>query len=116
MDIIEPDGVATVAGLEVRCRFTRHPVPTIGLLLTEGHKTLGWSGDTAFEEAHVDWLSGADLIVHDTNLSDVHTPIERLNALPAELQRKIRLIHMADDFDASTTQMKPLSEGDVLEL
>ena len=114
--VLEPGVAATVAGLEVQCRFTKHPLPTIGLLISDGDKTLGWSGDTAFEEAHVEWLSRADIIVHESNESDVHTPIERLDALPAALRRKIRLVHVSDDFDPSVTEMKPLREGEVLEL
>ena len=69
-----------------------------------------------FEQAHIDWLSQADIIVHDTNRGAAHTTVETLNALPDELQRKIRLVHIYDDFDPSTTQMRPLHEGEVLEL
>ena len=105
-----------VAGLQVRCRLTTHSVPTIGLLIADGNGTLGWSGDTGFEAAHVEWLSEADVIVHESNLGSMHTPIERLNALPDEVRSKIRLIHLPDDFDPSCTDLKPLREGEVLEI
>lgn len=113
---LEPEREASVAGLTVRCRFTRHPLPTIGLLVGDGRATLGWSSDTAFEQAHVDWLAEADLIVHESNLGSPHTPIETLNGLPEDLRGRIRLIHLPDDFDASTTDLKPLTEGEILEV
>ncbi len=114
--ILEPGTTATIAGLEVQCRFTQHPIPTIGLLISDGDKTLGWSGDTLFEQAHIEWLSGADVIVHEANRGHAHTSVEDLNTLPAELQRKIRLVHIFDDFDQAATKMTPLREGEVLEL
>jgi ribonuclease BN (tRNA processing enzyme) len=114
--ILDPGTTATVAGLTVACRFTRHPVPTIGLLISDGATTLGWSSDTPFDEAHIQWLSRADVIVHECNEPPVHTPIESLNALPAELQAKIRLVHLPDRFDPFATPLKPLQQGEVLEL
>ena len=113
---LDPARPATVAGLTIHCRFTQHPIPCIGLKISDGHKTLGWSGDTPFEQAHIDWLSNADVIVHECNFPPAHTPIEKLNEQPAELRRKMRLIHLPDDFDASTTDIAILQEGDVLEL
>jgi len=114
--VIDPDHEAHIAGLIVRCRFTGHPIPTIGLLLNDGGATLGWSGDTPFEHAHVQWLDQARLIVHESNLGDAHTPIEDLNALPDALHAKIRLIHLPDNFDPASTDMQPLREGEVLTL
>ena len=76
--------------------------------------TLGWSSDTRFDPSHIDWLSSADIIVHETSESRVHTPIACLNALPPELRRKMRLIHMEDDFDQAVTDIIALAEGEVL--
>jgi ribonuclease BN (tRNA processing enzyme) len=113
---LEPGTTATVGGLSVECRFTQHAVPTLGLLITDGVSTLGWSSDTPFEEAHIQWLSRADIIVHECNQPPVHTPIESLNTLPPELTAKMRLIHLLDDFDRSATSISPLEQGEVLEL
>ena len=115
VNTIDPTGESIIAGLSVRCRFTHHPVPTTGLLISDGTWTLGWSGDTSFEPAHIDWLNQADLIVHESNLGPVHTPIQALNALPSEVRAKMRLIHLTDDFGQSSTDIQILSEGDVLE-
>ena len=101
-----------VAGLQVRHRMTMHSVPCCGFMLSDGRRTLGWSGDTAFDPDHVRWLSTADLVVHETSESSIHTPIHALNALPAELRRRMRLVHMADDFDPACTDIRPLAEGE----
>ena len=115
MHFLEPGVKTKVSELSIQCRFTGHPIPTIGLLISDGSTTLGWSGDTPFEKEHVDWLSQADVIVHECGPAPEHTPIEQLNELPEELRAKIRLIHLPDDFDPSMTDMKPLEEGEVLE-
>ena len=53
--------------------------------------------------------------MHESGPAPSHTPIEDLNALPDELRAKMRLIHLADDFDVSSTDIKPLHEGEVIE-
>ena len=113
---IAPETTASVAGLTVQCRFTGHPIPTVGLKISDGSSTLGWSGDTPFEQAHIDWLSDADLIVHESNLGGAHTPIDQLNALPDDLRAKMRLIHLPDDFDHACTDIRPLAEGELIDL
>ena len=114
--ILDPDEQATVAGMTLRCRFTGHPVPTIGLKLIDGQTTFAWSGDTPFEQAHVDWLAGANVIVHESNLGAAHTPIEELNALPQSVRKKMRLIHLPDDYDPRSSDIKPLEEGEMIEV
>ncbi|MHC5114531.1 MAG: MBL fold metallo-hydrolase, partial [Planctomycetota bacterium] len=84
--------------------------------ISDGEVTLGWSGDTAYDPSHIKWLSDADLIAHEVNISNVHTPIAMLNALPDELRAKIRLYHIVDDFDRACTDMKVLDEGEVVEV
>ena len=110
--LLPQGGACEVAGLSVRHRMTQHSIPCCGFLLQAGGRTLGWSGDTVFDPEHVAWLRGADLIVHETSESAIHTPIAALNALPAELRRKVRLIHMADGFDPACTDMRPLEAGE----
>jgi len=106
---------AVVAGLNVQCRFTGHPVPTVGYVITDASGgSLGWSSDTPFDRGHIDWLDQANLIVHESNLGPSHTPIESLNALPKELKAKMRLIHLVDDFDPARTDIRILRAGEVL--
>src|SRR5690606_40580767 len=122
--IIEPTGPgeqgtgeeAEVAGLRVRARWTTHPIPTAGFLVSDGSRTLGWAGDTAYEDAHIEWLSQANLIVHEANLGPAHTPIENLNALPESVRGRMRLVHLPDDFDESCTDIRVLRQGETLEI
>lgn len=116
LHVIDPSRTATIAGLTIRCRYTIHPVPAIGLKISDGRTTLGWSGDTVFEPAHIEWLSEADVIIHEANIGPAHTQIELLNALPERLRRKMRVTHVIDDYDPRSSDIPPLTEGEVLEL
>ena len=53
---------------------------------------------------------GAALIVHETNYG-VHTPYEKLAALPARVRQKMRLIHYPDDFDVAASSLEVLEQG-----
>jgi len=96
----------------IECRKTIHHVPTTALRIRAAGRTLGHSADTAFDPALVEWLSAADLVVHETNYG-VHTPYENLAALPAALRAKMRLVHYPDDFDLEASVIEPLREGRV---
>jgi len=111
---IDTGEVVRVGPLEVRARRTDHPVPATGFLIGDGSWTLGWSGDTTFEREHVDWLSAADLIVHECGPGPVHTGLDQLGALPDELRARLRLTHLPDGFDTSASDMAALAAGDVL--
>jgi len=116
MRTIEPGESTSVAGMDVRCRYTRHTIPTIGLMIRDGDRTLGWASDTPFDPEHIDWLKEADVIVHEANFSVAHTPIGKLNALPDAIRSKIRLIHLPDSFEPGCTDIRPLAEGEIIEL
>lgn len=111
---LQPEVQGTAAGLGIECRPGVHPVPTIGFRITGSDWKLGWSGDTRFDAQHLDWLLGADLIVHECNRGPAHTSIESLNTLPDAVRARLRLIHLPDDFDASSTDIRPLRPGSVL--
>ncbi len=113
--VIEPGKPATIAGLTVECRYSIHPIPTIGVKIRAARGSLGWSGDTVFDPAHVEWLSDCDVIVHEANIGPAHTQVEVLNSLPEIVRKKMRITHIVDDFDPSWTDIKPLREGEVLE-
>jgi ribonuclease BN (tRNA processing enzyme) len=114
--ILDPTHESVVAGMRVQCRFTQHPIPTTGLLLRDVNSSLGWSSDTPFDPDHIAWLNQADVIVHESNRGNSHTPIERLNALPDAVRGKMRLIHLVDDFDCKCTNIRILKQGEVVEL
>jgi len=94
----------------LECRKTIHHVPTTALRIRASGRTLGHSADTAFDEGLVAWLGAADLVIHETNYG-VHTPYEKLAALPADVRRRMRLIHYPDDFDVGGSTIECLREG-----
>jgi ribonuclease BN (tRNA processing enzyme) len=99
----------------IECRRTIHHIPTTALRIRAAGRTLGISADTAFDPGLLEWLAEADLIIHETNYG-VHTPYERLAALPAELRGKMRLIHYPDDFDLEHSAIEPLRQGRVVQI
>ncbi len=107
---------ASICGATVLTRETDHGIPSCGFRIRVGEAELGWSGDTRFDPNHIDWLAHADVVVHETTESPVHTPIECLNALAPAIRRKMRLIHMEDAFDPAATDIACLAEGMVLEV
>ncbi|MBJ6761727.1 ribonuclease Z [Myxococcaceae bacterium JPH2] len=94
----------------LECRFTYHHVPTTAFRIHAGGRCLGYSADTAFDEGLIQWLAEADLVVHETNYG-VHTPYEKLAALPADLRARMRLIHYPDTFDLAASNIEPLEQG-----
>lgn len=112
-----PGTTASIAGLQVECRETRHSVPTLAFRFTERDRTIAWSSDTPFETELIAWLErGASVIVHETSPSTVHTPIKDLNTLPPAIRSRIRLMHMPDDFDAACTDIPCLQQGEVISI
>ncbi len=110
-----PGTSSDIAGMRVECRITTHMIPTFGLRLRAGDASVGWSSDTGFEQAHVDWLAECGVIVHETSPPPFHTALSDLLSQPERIRRKIRLIHAPDDFDASACPMPLLREGDIVE-
>lgn len=94
----------------IDCRRTLHSVPTTALRIRAAGRTLGYSCDTSFDPALIEWLSSADRIIHETNLG-IHTPYEKLAALPANLRDKMLLIHYPDDFALEGRAIEPLRQG-----
>ncbi|MDR3635770.1 MAG: MBL fold metallo-hydrolase [Isosphaeraceae bacterium] len=98
----------------VECRPTFHPIPTTAFRIRVAGRTVGFSADTAFDPALIDWLDAADLIVHEATTNDltgVHTPYSRLATLPESLRRKMRLIHYPDGFEDEPRAIEPLHQG-----
>ncbi|MEM6957459.1 MAG: MBL fold metallo-hydrolase [Myxococcota bacterium] len=105
-----------VGPFEIETYATKHHVPTSALLVRAAGATFGYSADTAFDPALIEFLSPADLIVHETNYGPAHTPYEQLAALPAELRTRMRLVHYSDLFDLSNLAVEALREGERLVL
>jgi ribonuclease BN (tRNA processing enzyme) len=98
----------------VECHRTIHSVPTYAFRIAAAGRTLGYSADTAYDPTLIDWLASANLIVHEATTmchTGVHTPYEKLAALPGSLRSKMRLIHYPDDFDTDSSVIEPLRQG-----
>jgi ribonuclease BN (tRNA processing enzyme) len=111
---LDPSHAVKCGPFSIECRRTIHSVPTFAFRITAGGRVLGYSADTAFDPTLIDWLAGADLIVHEVTTmthSGVHTPYEKLAALPASLRSKMRLTHYPDDFDLAASVIEPLRQG-----
>ena len=103
----------------IECRRTIHGVPTFAFRITARGRTLGFSADTAYDPSLIEWLSGADLIVHEVTTlvhTGVHTPYEKLAALPESIRFKMRVAHYPDDFDVDSSVIEALSEGRLYEV
>lgn len=87
--------------IQFETRRTRHSVPSVALLATHGGRCFGYSCDTSFDPELIAFLESADLIFHETDYGDMHTPLEKLEQLPPDLRAKMRLIHLGDEFTAS---------------
>lgn len=108
------EGRAVPCGpFSLECRSTIHHVPTTALRIAAGGHVLGHSADTAFDPSLIDWLSAADLVVHETN-HGTHTPYAALAALPEAVRAKMRLVHYPDDFDLSASVIAPLRQGELV--
>lgn len=92
-----------IGPFEVTTRPTIHHLPATALRISDGEHTLGYSCDTAFDPALIDWLSDADLILHETSFGPGHTPLKDLMALSPELRQKMLVVHLPEFF-------KPIQE------
>lgn len=98
----------------IECRPTIHSVPTYALKVTVGGRVFGYSADTAYDPTLIEWLGPADLIVHEATTIEhtgVHTPYQKLAALPESVRSKMRLTHYPDDFDVESSVIEPLRQG-----
>lgn len=109
---IEPEKPVEIGPFRIECRKTFHHIPTTAFRITADGAVLGYSADTAFDPELIAWLNEADLIIHETNYG-IHTPYEKLAALPAEIRQKMRLIHAPDGFDEDNSTIEMLKQGRV---
>ncbi len=88
-----------------------HSVPTTAMFVEAAGRKFGYSADTAYDPQLIDWLSRADLIVHEANGGYPHTPYERLAALPDNLRKKMLVVHYPDGFDPPNKEIELLQQG-----
>ncbi|QEH31850.1 ribonuclease Z [Aquisphaera giovannonii] len=103
----------------IECRKTLHGVPTTAFRIAAAGRTLGYSADTAFDPKLIDWLSPCDLIIHEATSpghGGMHTPYDKLAALPEALRARMRLTHLPDDFDAASSVIRVLRQGEEIRI
>ncbi|MCH2136543.1 MAG: MBL fold metallo-hydrolase [Phycisphaerales bacterium] len=113
---IEPGEIRDVGGLSVQCRRGVHSLPCMALRIEREGCSLAWSGDTEFVPELIDWLAEADVVVHECGEQFKHTRYADLATLPLDLQGRIRLIHLPDGADVPLAPLRPLLQGEVLEI
>lgn len=62
---MKPGDVLNIGGMTVSVHNARHPVPAVMLRLTEGSRTLCYTGDTNKVDGLVDFARDADLLLAD---------------------------------------------------
>lgn len=100
-----------VEGLLLEPLPTEHFVPCHGFRATFGGVSLGFSSDTRYLPALIEAFQDCDLILHECGQGEGHTDPALLGKLPGDLRRRMRLMHVEDDFDPTTIGIEPLEEG-----
>jgi len=106
------DGEALVSGpFSVTTFPASHSVPTSAIFVEAAGRKFGYSADTSYDPRLIDWLSRADLMVHECDGGFPHTPYQRLAALPEALRRKMLVVHYPDGFDPPGREIELLRQG-----
>lgn len=100
-----------VPGLKVEMRLTRHLVTCSAIRITWNGRVFGYSADTAFDRALIEFLTPCDTIIHECGPGSGHTPLEALMELPESTRAKMYLTHLADDYDTENSPIPCLEEG-----
>jgi ribonuclease BN (tRNA processing enzyme) len=103
-------------GATIRTHLNRHPVPTFGLRVDFDGRSIGYSGDTTFDPKIIEGLADCDLIVHECNHAPPHTAYEDLMTVDPAIRARMRIVHFGDDFDLSTSAIRPMAQGELIEI
>jgi ribonuclease BN (tRNA processing enzyme) len=116
LHLMEEHTPTDIGPFQVLCRRNIHSIPTIALRFAGDARTLGYSADTAFDPALLDWLHEADVVIHEANSGFMHTDLKDLLTADTDLLKKTRLIHCADSFDESTCPLPMMRQGTVMDI
>jgi len=108
--ILRPGRCHSILGMKIKIRHTKHFIPCFGFKVSYKGHSFGYSSDTTFDPAHIDFLADCDLILHETNKGG-HTEYEKLLSLPPALRKKMMLIHIYDDFNIRRSEIPVAEEG-----
>ena len=110
--VLEEGKATALHNVQITIRRTKHYLPCFGFKIAYKGKSIGYSADTSFDRAHIEFLSDADLLLHETNYGG-HTPYEDLVALPRSITRKMKLVHISDDFSIDQSEISVARQGDL---
>ena len=105
----------TINGAVFQFFYSFHAIPCLGFTVSLGGKKMYISGDTFYEPVALKKLyeekklfseeryrqlafpdfESCDLIIHESGVPPIHTPIDTLSKLPEKIKQKIRLYHIA---------------------
>ncbi|MGO9115426.1 MAG: MBL fold metallo-hydrolase [Thermoguttaceae bacterium] len=88
-----------------------HSLPVTAVFVEAAGRKFGCSADTTYDPRLIDWLSRADLIVHDAGGGFPHTPYQRLADLPIDVRKKMLLAHCPDGFEPPGREIGLLRQG-----
>lgn len=118
-----------VRGGELWFRYTLHSIPTIGFDAFYGNRSISISGDTLYdpervtkmyEDGILDRPRYEDLvgfpahhsaILHEAGIPPLHTPTTALAQLPADVKRRLYLVHIASKDVPQDTGLRAAREG-----
>jgi ribonuclease BN (tRNA processing enzyme) len=104
------------SGIEVEARLNTHHIPCAAYRVYYNGRCIGFSGDTSFDPALVDWLAEANLLFHESTYGPGHTPYAALRDYVATrpgLADKLYLYHYPDNFDVVHSALKVATVGRV---
>ncbi len=100
-------------GGELWFRYTLHSIPALGVEAFYGGRSVAISGDTLYEPGRIKEMYDAGVLgrtryeelsqfrghhsvyLHEAGIPPLHTPVEALAKLPAEVKKRIQLVHIA---------------------
>ena len=94
--------------------YALHALPCIGFRAELGGKSITYSGDSCYDPEsllqlqhrgiiseprrqfllHKGSVQPSDLLLHEAGIAPIHTPLESLRALPDELRKNLKIIHV----------------------
>ncbi len=103
-----------ILGAEFTFIETDHLLPCLGFKVSYQGKAVGFSSDTDFMPSFEEFFKDCDLVIHEVGQGHGHTTVEQLSQFSKELQGKIHLTHIDDQFDILKSPYPVLEEGKLL--
>lgn len=119
-----------VCGARFIFEYSFHSIPTLCFEVEYRGKRFFYSGDTFFDPSRLRELYEAglfsreryerlahrrfedyDLIFHEAGIAPIHTPLSVLRELPAEVRKKLYLVHIAEKDIPLDSDIKSAGEG-----